>query len=349
MNRALTRAVLPALALLLSTACDSGLDAPIGTARLPLTAEMVTAAEVLTLVAWQGETEIEVWRFPDLADPDARDPGEALFELEAGRYDRLELRGSIDDRRLYFGESAAFEVEAGEEIVVRILVDPFGRLEVRPLGLDLLDGVGVRVVPRDPLPGDPPSYGLELTGDHFAADLPVGTYGVRIDLPAGLGDLITLDPLEVEVITGGVIDLRPAFGPPEDPPLPPIVTEVLDLDLGGRVALLGAAVDVSLRALDGEGREVADYAGEVLFEAEITAGLGGLLGLEDLQITVPGVYRFDPEVDRGSRVFVGGLQVVSLVGGLLGIAVEVEVTVTDAALDLEASARVCFRNDGGDC
>lgn len=337
----------PALALALLTACGPADRAPVGTARLPLTAEMVASAEVLTLVAWQGDTPFVVWQFPDPEDPGAGEPDEALFELEAGRYDRLVLEGSVEGRPLYLGQSLDFEVEAGEEIVVRVVVDPFGRLEVLPLGLDLLDGVGVRVVPRDPLPGDPPSYGLDFAGDHFVADLPVGTYDVRIDLPAGLDDLITLDPLAVEVITGGVIRVRPAFGRPEEPPPIPLVPEVLDLQLGGRIALLGAAVDISLRALDGDGRVVTDYSDEVVFEARVTAGLG-LLGLDDLQITVPGAYTFDP-ADQGSRVFTGGLQVVSLVGGLLGVAVHVEVTVTDAALDLEATAEICFRNNSGEC
>lgn len=331
-------------------ACDAGEPAPpVGTARLALTADMVAAADVMTLVAWQGDAQTIVWQFPDPEDPEAGEPAEALFDMDPGLYDRLELTGEVAGRPLYLGTSAEFRVEAGEEIVVRLVVDPFGRLVVAPLGLDLLDGVAVRIVPRDPLPGDPAEYPLINTEGGFEADVPVGFYDVEIELPAPLVDFETLDLLEAEVIAGGVITLRPAFGAPDTPdppPPPPIVAEALELVLEGGRALLGTALDISLRALDGDGRVVPDYAGEVRFAFRIVEVAG--LGLGDVEVIVPGVYTFAPADDRGAHLFADGLLVNALVQ-VLGLAtVRVEVSVSDGE-GLEATAETCIRGLLGGC
>ncbi len=349
--RALFCSALFCIALL--AACDPGEPAPpVGTARLALTAEMVAAADGMTLIAWQGAEQTVVWRFPDPQDPAAGEPDEALFDLEPGLYDRLELTGEVAGRPLYLGASAEFRVEAGEEVVVRLVVDPFGRLVVAPLGLgalDALDGASVRLIPRDPLPGDPAEYALALGEQGFTGDVPVGLYDVEIELPALFEGFETLDLLEARVIAGGVITLRPAFGlpeSPEPPPPPPIVAEVLELVLEGGQHILGAAFDVSVRALDGDGRDVADYAGEVEFSARIVRVAGIALG--DVEVILPAVHRFDPEADRGGHLFADGLAVNALVM-LLGLAsVEVEVTVSDDG-GLEASAQVCVRGLLGGC
>lgn len=319
---------------------------PIGTLRLPLSVEMVQSAEALSLVAVAGRSEVELWRFPDPDDPGAGAPDEAVFDLDAGLYDALELRGTVAGRPLYFGRSAGFEVVAGEEVVVRLVVDPFGRLAVAPLGLPL-DGLEVIALPRDPLPGDALEHTLIEQDGRFVADLPVGAYGLRVALPAPLGDWTTPDPLEAQVIAGGVVEIVPAFGPPDAELEPPEIPTRLDLTVEGARGLLGTAIDLTVRALDDDGRTVPGYDNEVRFAAEITRVLG--LDRADVMISLPGAHRFDPETDRGAHYVADGL-LVSLAGLLSVVAtVEVRLAVHDDALGLSASVDLCLRGLLGGC
>lgn len=325
-----------AAALLATTGCAPADDTPaLGTARLPLYDALLGAADLITIHARQDGELTPVWRFPDPEAPDAPAPAAALFDLPIGDYDALVLHGEIAGRPLYLGESAAFRVEGGAEVEVEVVIDPYGRLTVLPIGLPELLGVSVSARPLDPLPGDPERYALTAAADGFTGDLPIGDYAIELDLGVDLIGYVTADPLEVRVVEGQAVELRIAFGMLV-PPLLPAVVDRLDLIVGNGGLLGGFSLTVT--ALDADGRRVPGYDGLIVFD---TLGLD--LGL--LSVELPRPYLFVPDEDAGSHTFDAGLLV-----NLLGLAtVRFDVMVEDADNGLRISAPVCVQGVLGRC
>lgn len=326
----LTAACLAALGF----GCETTEPLELGTVHLALHDTLLSTADVLRISARQNGAEFAVWSF-SAADvpPDEPRPHEAAFDLPIGDYDALVLEGSVLGRPLYLGQSQAFRVEGGAEVSVEIVIDPYGRLRVLPLGLPELLGVSVAARPLAPLPGDPDRYPLIGDGEGFAGDLPIGAYAIEVDVSV-LGQYVTADPLEVRVIEGQVVELRAAFGM-IIPPLLPQVVDRLELLIGGGGLLGGFSLTVT--ALDADGRRVPGYDGRITF-----ASLGLDLGLVEVQ--VPGPYNFVPAEDNGSHTFDAGLLVNLL--GLVTVRFEVEVEDDDG---LRTTAPACVQGLLGRC
>lgn len=322
--------VLVGVAAALALGCGAPEDeAPaLGTARLPLYGELLAGADLITIWAVQDGVRSAVWQFPEGgAEPGDAAPDEAAFDLPVGDYDALELEGDVAGLPLYLGVSEAFTVEGGAEVVVEVVVDPYGRLRVLPLGLPELVGVSVSARPVTPLEGDPERYPLTGDGEGFVADLPIGEYEIEVSLGV-LGDYLTDDLLEVRVIEGQTVELRLGYALDVAPELP-VVVDRLELLVGGGNLLSGVSVSVS--ALDVDGRRVPDYAGLIEFEVVLDVGAA--------EARVPAPYLFVPGEDGGSHTFYGGL-VVSLLQALL-VQLDLELTVRDDE-GLSASVDLCL-------
>lgn len=327
MNRMLLLVSFVAAALALG--CSATDEAPeLGTARLPLYDELLAGADLITIWAVQDGVREPVWQFPDPdAAPGEEAPDEAAFALPVGDYDALELEGDVGGLPLYLGASEAFTIEGGVEVVVEVVIDPYGRLRVLPLGLPELLGVSVSARPLEPLEGDPERYALTGDGEGFVGDLPIGEYALEVELGV-LGDYLTDDLLRVRVIEGQTVELRLGYAL-DVPPALPVVVDRLELLVGGGDLLGGVSLTVS--ALDVDGRRVPDYDGLIEFEVVVDLGLA--------EVRVPAPYLFVPGEDGGSHTFQGGL-LVNLLQALL-VRLDLEVTVSDRD-GLSASVDLCI-------
>ena len=321
MFRAARRTGSPVLALLLLAACAETSAPTISAVRLALTGE-VLRADTLSLTVYAEGEPVEIW---SSAAP--HDDADALFiELAPGVYDRLQLDGRLNALPFLSGATEPFTVTAGETTDVRLIVDPVGLLEVAPVGLPL--DIPIIARPLAPLADEPTEIALTRTDGVYGATLFDGRYRIDVDVPAEL-DLVTADVLDVDVVAGARAVLRPVFGPADLIAAPQAVERLLVDVVGGAVLTAGQTSALIVTALDPDGRQVADYGGQVTFSI-----------IEALPVSpaVPDPYRFGPE-DAGRRVFSAGIGAPDIVARL-----PFTLVVRDIDNDLETTVQLCVES-----
>lgn len=264
-------------------------------ARFALVAALA-GADAVEISVHTPEGEVSSHRFEAPWDADPRVP------IPAGAERRLELSARIANLPLAEGSSAQFTAPETGVIEVEIIVDLMGLLEVVPLGLPIEGVLSVSARPLAPFDGQPASYALLNADGMFSLALPVGRYALDFELGAAFIGWLPAVTAEVTVVAGArQMWTEPLVDPIVEPPLPGVAETLEMLVEGGGLlgGLTPAASDITVRALDPEGRIASAYRGEVTFSVVDELGLLGLA-------RIPEPYRFT-EADGGEHRFEDGL------------------------------------------
>lgn len=313
MNRAtalLARLLLAASALIASslfvTACTDPEPEHTGlsVARFALIPALANA-DAIDIAVHGPDGELATHRFEAPWEDDARVP------LSVGPDRHLELSARIGDLPLAEGSSARFDAPATGVVDVEIVIDLLGVLDVAPLGIPLEAVLGVSARPLAPYDGQPGRYDLIEADGAFSLELPVGRYALDFELEAAFIDWLPAVTAEVTVIAGArQVWAEPLIDPIIEPPIPGAAETLEMIVEGGGLdgGLFPEPRDLTVRAIDADGRAATGYRGTVQFE--VLVGID-LLGLELLRLEFfPPPYEFT-EDDAGTHLFEDALQAVS--------------------------------------
>ena len=306
--------IIAVLGLLICAGCTSDPASEsngLSVARFALVPALLNA-DAVEITVFTPDGEVGTHRFEAPWPEDARVP------IPAGVDRRLELSARVGDLPLAEGSSATFMAPETGVVDVEIVIDLMGLLQVQPLGIPLGAVLGVSARPLAPYDGQPARYDLVDADGTFSLALPVGRYALDFELEAEFLDWLPAVTAEVTVIAGTrQVWAEPLTDPIIQPPLPGAAEALEMLVEGGGLAggLFPEPRDLTVRAVDANGRSATGYRGTVSFAVQVGVDV---LGLALLQLEFfPDPYQFTEE-DAGTHLFSDALRsVVTLVAGTI--------------------------------
>lgn len=171
------------------TGCAAS-DAGLATVALPIASALPARVDGFEL-----RLDDAVLRFEaPFADP-------LIVEVEAGRYDRIEARGTVAGVPILLGFAADLDAQPDQVTPVDLVLDPAGRL-LLVTAADLGVTISLKAIPDAPPPGTPAEYPLTFEGGSYVAVAPIGTYRIIATIDIGFGTPTEVEADTIEVVEG---------------------------------------------------------------------------------------------------------------------------------------------------